>query len=286
MNRITEKKISTKYHKNYRVMIEEYSSAVEVYEDCKTRKITDDSFHDMAHKDLGKWEGVKDYEEALTLLRNGYQPTVEKLKEQIRFNKAGAGKRISFQNNIVGYAPVVPLAMMNVPNCMVDMKMKPIKCKVLDIYYDMTCSSGTSSKQIIENGQKLLGTIIELEKQGYKFNLYAMQTYSNDKSADMLLIKIKSSNQPLDLKRISFPLTHTAFFRVIGFDWYSKTPKGVYRSAYGHALAHEFGKTELKEFATQALGKNAIYISGTEIMQKDEEHIKEVLLENERNSKN
>ena len=186
-------------------------------------------------------------------------------------------KRISFQNNIVGASPIVPLALKGVPNCMVDMKMKPIKCKVIDVYYDMTCSCGTNSDDIIKNGQKMLGAILDLEHQGYRFNLYAIQTYSDTKSVDLLAVKIKSSNQPLDLRRMSFPLTHTAFFRVIGFDWYSKFPKGTYRGGYGCALGYELSNSEIKEFSRAMFGDNAVYFVGKNILHNDEEYIKEVL---------
>lgn len=282
MSKIIERQVKTSKHK-MKVMMEQYNSAFDVSEDCKERKITSSKFTDKSKDTFDEWEGVKSYDEALSLLKNGYQPTVEALKSKIKFNKTGAGKRISFQNNITGAVPVVPLAMMGVPNNMIDMKMKPIKCKVLDIYYDVTVSCGTPSEKIIENGQKLLGTIVELEKQGYKFNLYGIQTYSDSSSVDILMVKIKSSNQPLDLKRISFPLTHAAFFRVIGFDWYSRTPKGTYRGGYGCALSYTLSdKSEREDFVKQVFGQNAIYIAGKEILYKDEEHIKEVLLTNEK----
>lgn len=258
------------------VNVEFYDSAMDVYEDCKRRSITDSCFDDKSKASFGSWEGVKTYDEALKYLRNGYQPTVNKLKEKLKLRDPGQ-KRISFTNNIVGSAPIVPLALKGVPNCMIDTRMKQIKCKVIDVYYDMTCSCGTESKQIIENGQKMLGAILDLEHQGYRINLYAVQSYNDSSSSDILAVKIKSSNQPLDLKRMSFPLTHTAFFRVIGFDWYSRFPKGKYRSGYGHALGYELNDRELKEFSAKMFGDNAIYIAGSKILSRDEEYIKEVL---------
>lgn len=275
MSTIIEKKIKTSGH-NMKASVEFYESAMDVYADCTRRRITDSEFHDMAHKDMGSFEGVKDYKEALGYLRNGYQPTVNKLKEKLNVKDPGQ-KRISFHNNIVGGTPIVPLALKGVPNCMVDTKMKQIKCKVIDVYYDMTCSCSTDSDDIIANGQKLLGAILDLEHQGYRFNLYSIQTYADSSSVDLLAVKIKSSNQPLDLKRMSFPLTHTAFFRVIGFDWYSKFPKGEYRPCYGHALGYELNKDETKEFASKLFGDNAVYFAGRNILHEDEEYIKEVL---------
>lgn len=276
MSKIIEKKIKISNHRGMAVNLEMYDSAIDVYEDCTRRAITDSAFEDMAKKQMGSFEDVKNYDEALKFLRNGYQPTVNKLREKMTVKDPGQ-KRVSFQNNIVGSSPIVPLALKGVPNCMVDTRMKTIKCKVIDIYYDMTCSCRTGSEKIIENGQKMLGAILDLEHQGYRFNLYAIQTYSDSDSADVLAVKIKSSNQPLDLKRMSFPLTHTAFFRVIGFDWYSKFPKGKYRFGYGHGIGYELDKEQTREFSSKMFGDNAIYIAGKNILHEDEEYIKEVL---------
>lgn len=268
-------------------MIEKYDSAKEVADDCKTRPITDSRFDDYTKEKLNSWHGVESYDQALNLLSYGYQPTVEKMKESLKVSVMGEIKRISFQNDIVGFAPVVPLAMMGVPNNMINMRMKPIKAKVIDVYYDMTCSSATKSDAIIKAGQNILGAIIELEKQGYRFNLYGVQSYTDGNSADILAVKIKSSNQPLDLKRISFPLTHTAFFRVIGFDWYSRCPKAKYRYSYGHAAYFEFmSDDELSEFGKEVFGKNAVYISAMKIKNEDKSYLKGVFENVSNNIKN
>lgn len=266
----------------YKIMCERYNSAAGVVNDAKTRKITDTQFDNMAVNLGGEdsnWCGVKNYEEALKLLSEGYQPVVEKLKAEIKANVQGNAKRVSFTNDIVGYAPVVPLAIMGVPNAMINSHMTTIKTKVIDVYYDGTFHCGVSSDDILKTGAKLLSVIISLEQQGYRFNLYQVQGYADNNSCDMLVVKIKDAAQPLDLKRVSFPMTHTAFFRVIGFDWYSKTPHGKFRSAYGHALVDE-GRVNKKidEIAKTMFGENAVYISGEQLRQEGsraEEYLKE-----------
>lgn len=268
----------------YKIMCEQYNSAAEVVADCKVRKITDRAFHDMADGKLGgkdkKWCGVDSYEQALEYLEKGYQPVVDKLKFAIRANISGQGKRISFHNDIVGCAPVVPLAIMGVPNAMVNSHMKQIKAKVVDVYYDGVFGCGVSSEDIIKTGSKVIAAILQLEQQGYRFNLYQVQSYSDREDCDMMTVKLKDAAQPLDLKRISFPLTHTGFFRVIGFDWYSKTPKGKYRPCYGHAIGYEDSvKSKLPEMFKEMFGENAVFVSGAEILQKGElgeEYLKEV----------
>lgn len=258
-------------------VVESYNSAEDVVKDCRTRKITDSRFNNM-QVNLGghsaSWCGVASYDEALKFLEEGYQPTVDKLKSGIRASLQGTGKRISFHNDIVGYAPIVPLAIQGVPNSMINSRMKPIKAKVIDIYYNMTASSGTSSESIIQAGVKMLSAIISLEQQGYRFNLYALQTYYERNDCYILKIKVKDAMQPIDLKRISFPFTHTGFFRVIGFDWYSKCPKAKYISFYGRSIDYVYDMTN---YVKELFGNNAVWFSSVKVIKKDEEYIKEVL---------
>lgn len=264
----------------YSVNMESYNSAREVVELCKSRTMTSTAFHDMPNWHIhSDWHEVDSYEEALQLLRDGYQPAVEMLKDALKTNKSTTAeqKRISFMNDIQGFAPIVPLALKGVPQSMVNMTMKPIKRKVIDVYYDMVVSSLTTPQEIIDNGKRLLGVIMNLEKRGYKFNLYAVQTYSDtDHGCDMLTIKVKDSSRPLDIKKMSYVLMHPAFFRVIGFDWYSKVPNGVYRRGYGHNIAQEVDRSGLNEFVTQVLGKNAVYFAASRL--GDEKHIEEELI--------
>lgn len=263
--------------KPYNFHIERYNSAMEVVDKCKTRTRTDISFHDMPNKKLDGWNGVQTYDEALQLMQKGYQPTVEAMRGVFKAGKIGESKRFTFQNSVVGFSPVVPLALKGVPNSMINLTTKPIKAKVVDVYYDMTAACGVGSDDIIKAGQTLLGTVVELERQGYRFNLYAVQTYTDSNDADMLVVKVKDASKPLDLKRISFPLTHTAFFRVIGFDWYSKVPGGRYRGAYGCALAYTFEKDKIPGICKQLFGNNSVYLSATQILKMDKDHVKEVL---------
>ena len=158
--------------------------------------------------------------------------------------------------------------------------MKPIKSKVLDVYYDMTCNCDITPEEMIRAGQAFLGTVIELEKQGYRFNLYGLQSYGTkwDGTYDLLCIKIKSSDRPIDLKRISFPLTHPAFFRVIGFDWEGKSP--ITRdigTGRGRAMGYEFSKNELRQIAKEMYGDNACYVSCSKVISSrfDKESLKE-----------
>lgn len=262
-------------------VIESYNSTADVVRDCKIRSITDRCFDNM-QENLGghskSWCGVDSYQQALQFLEEGYQPTVEKLKEGLKANLQGNGKRISFHNDIVGYAPIVPLAILGVPNSMINSRMKPIKAKVIDVYYNMTANCGVQSKDIIDAGIKLLSVIVSLEQQGYRFNLYAIQNYYDNHKCYTLKIKVKDAMQPIDLKRISFPLTHTGFFRVIGFDWYSKCPEAKFIWGYGHSIEIDYTKKQIDDTAKELFGDNAVWFGCEKIVKEKDGYVKEALI--------
>lgn len=265
-----------------KVNVELFEAPAEVVEENKRRSLTDTRFHDMPNYRISKSDyGVDSYAEAMELMEKGYQANVEKL-DNFDSDLQGIEKRITFANDVVGYAPVVPLAIMGVPNCMMNSRQKPIKAKVLDVYYDMTARWGTTPDQFIKAGQKMLSAIMQLEMQGYKFNLYTTQSYyDSGLGTDMLAVKIKGSNEPLNIKRMSFAIAHTAFFRVVGWDWYSRFPIGTYREGYGTSPFYSRDKDEVSQAFREMFGDNAVCFSATELIDKNIETVKELLTSKE-----
>lgn len=277
------KTMNIKAFNGKQIHVEKFNSADEVATVSASRQITDLDFDDMEKMlNKGADSGVKSMDEARNLLRFGYEPTVEKLKASAKATVSGDKKRISFFNDVVGYQPVVPLALMGVPNSMVNMTMKPIKSKVITVVYEATASCWYSAKELEEAGQKFLGTLLDLEGQGYKFNILVSQSYWNKEDADLLLVRIKNSNTPLDLKRMSFPLTHPAFFRAIGFDWYSKTPGGKHRFGYGYSITRDFSEKVINRGFEEILGEKCVVFSATKILQNSTDHIQAVVTGKER----
>jgi hypothetical protein len=107
MSTIFDKKIS----EGYKFHVERYDSAIEVVDNCRRRSITDSRFNDKSQGSFGHWEGVESYEQALDFMRYGYQPTVDDMKGLFKANRSGEGTRFAFQNQIAGFAPIVPLAL-------------------------------------------------------------------------------------------------------------------------------------------------------------------------------
>lgn len=275
--------LQTKNSQGYKCKIEQYNGTSELLADLQVRTMRTGGWH---APEFSGWSGIKSREELDRMLKEGYEAPVQKLRDKIKITAQGNGKRISFRNDIVGGNPIVPLAMMGLPNSMINMHMKPIKNKVLDVYYDMTCMYYIKASQIEDAGEQLLGAILELEAQGYRFNLYSCSTYADYNDVDILAVKIKDANRPFDLKRMSFSLMHPAFFRVVGFDWYSKCPISKYKCGYGRTLARDAGREKSDKIFKEIFGSNAILFQAHEIISgQSQEHIKEVLINAGNNKK-
>lgn len=259
--------------------VEEYTSAMELVDTLKKRPVTEQwkNETDEVKHPKKSWAGVDSYDEALNLLKNGWTEKLNEMKTLANkvATKSG-GKRISFMNDVAGFAPIVPLAMMNVPNAMIDMHMKPIKSKVVKIVYNITISCMIKPDTILKNGMKVVEAVINLENSGYRCEVVAMQNYYDNKYSDTLLLKIKEANQPLDLKRIMFPLIHPGMFRVIGFDWENKLPTGKHMFGRGRAIGYEFGN-ETANIFKEAFGDNCFYIDNTMLEKEDSEYIENTL---------
>ena len=73
--------------------IEFFETANEVVEKSRQREYTDGRFYNIPEKKLTEWSGIKSWDDALEMLRIGYQPTVAELQEAFKMSKCGQGKR-------------------------------------------------------------------------------------------------------------------------------------------------------------------------------------------------
>ena len=281
----------------YSVNVEIYNSFTDMLNDIDHRSITDPRFHNMRDgiKDK-KWSGVKTYEEALCLLEEGYAPAVDRIYDEIRIKN---GRRINGLNqgheivtSVVGYQPVIPLVLHGIPNNMLLRRVERVEARVFNIYIDTTCVNTTTIQELIRYGITLIKMIYNLEMCGHKINLYhcdgrdipeghfdvvVCDGFAGEASADLLCVKVKNSNTPLDLRRLSFPLCHTAFTRVISFDWYSKFPIGVYRERYGTTLSNILGAQAAEKLIKRVFGSTSVYITYSELMRQGNAYLKQIL---------
>ena len=168
-------------HDTFPINLEVVDNGWEVVDLSSTRRLTDERFRSEADftKDLKEsFYGVRNISDAYQLMRSGCPEITKELKDyESKINLSGESKRVRFQNDIVGFAPVVPLAMQGVPNCMSNCEYKSMKNKVINVYYEMGASARYEPSDFRKGGCKLLGALMKLEMSGYRFNLYGFASF-------------------------------------------------------------------------------------------------------------
>ena len=259
------------------VMVERFASVDEVVRVSANRKLTHWDYTDFRDDDnlRSSHHGVDTWEEAENLMLHGYSPFVKKLQSKLNFTAKGQGIRTQFRSDVVGGAPIVPLAIIGVPTSMMNAKKVIVPNKVVNIYFDKVAVCDKSSKQIEDACAKFMSALIEVENLGYRINLYITEAHTepDGSNIDMMVLKVKDSNSPLDLQRISFPLAHAAFFRVIGFDWFTRCPEARYKPNLGTNMTRKFSHQEVVEAYEDIFREKCVVFEMEDIITKDEKHI-------------
>ena len=171
--------------------------------------------------------GTESWEEALELFRNGYTEVLPQIKKGVAANmkRTEARPRRTIENNVVGYAPNVPNAIMGLPNSMILTRTVPQKTKTVSLVIDITENAGTRAKEFIENGIAVLGVVNTLELAGYRVNL-KVAFYVAEKGRDRAFgtVSVKDYREHLDLQKLCFPLANPSMFRRFGFKWCETVP--------------------------------------------------------------
>lgn len=215
-----------------------------------------------------EWNGAS-YEEAVEMLRYGWQDKekVSIVKDKIaKLEKLHDVQKMSFKNDIVGYAPIVPLALKGVPQNMINMTRTPKKAKVIKIIIDIGVDSKVTAEEKLEWGAKVVSKIMSLEKQGFRVKLECVKTfiegYDTRDKAHACKVPIKNENQPFDIQRMMFPIAHIAMSRRILFDWYERLPEARYIWGHGRSLQYHSNKKHVELIKkTIADTENSYYIS-------------------------
>lgn len=243
--------------KGEQVIIEQFESFKELVHTNDKRQ---QNFGDSRNEKGGSWAGCKSYDEAERLLTHGWNEKVEEMKQSIKKAKTGTVNKVSFKNDVVGYAPIVPLAIQGVPNCMINNVRVPKKAKVVNIQACMEFNSNVNTEEVIEWGSQLVNKIINLENNGFRVKLEYISCFSRgdgDEGIHICRVPMKNENQPLDLKRIMFPLCHVGMLRIMMFDWYERLPDAI--MLYGHGQALYSQPKNRIEFTTSLIKEKNTY---------------------------
>lgn len=243
-------------------IFETFADFSEFFNTCDGRKNKGGSFHDSRtrYDDDDDWAGAN-YDQAREMLLHGYDKSVSAVN-----SKVNQLQRQSFEKpphrikDYCGFAPIVPAYVIGLPKTMWNNKKDTPKSKVVTVVYDVGVSCGVSARELEEHGARVVSYIMNLERLGYRVRIDAMDGFAGGGKAYALRIPIKNENNPINLKRICFPMTHVAFSRTLAFDWYERCPDAKYMGGYGTPI-YAMRNDERKEILDQVLTENEYYIN-------------------------
>lgn len=191
------------------------------------------------------WRGCKSFDEAQTMLTHGYDENVGTMIKRVgELQKQGVSHKTKRYADVVGYAPIVPNAIMGLPNSMLNSKKVDIQNKVITILYCPEVSVMVSAEEVTEFGCRFINAVMNLERCGYRVRIDFLNVFTDEyyEKQYILRVPVKNEHQPVNIKRLSFPLTHVGMQRYLCFDWFEHVP----HSAYIGGLGSPIGKCDSK----------------------------------------
>lgn len=221
--------------------------------------------HSSHDNDDSKWSGTKTWAEAMELFSNGIPKVKDEMTSEIK--KLSAQCNVSHARNTPrryyhGYAPNIPAAIIGLPKAMYQLNKQPKKVKAIELFYDGTMNCGTSAETLRKSGTAVLKLIYLLELHGYRvqLNITCFNGTEGEEKA-LLCILLKEWRQPLDVLKLSFPLTSPAMFRRFGFKWLETNPeitKNGWQYGYGHHMEKDDALKHLRKFGVDT--RNLFFI--------------------------
>lgn len=219
-----------------RVIAENFDSAAELVRVCKERKVSPYySSHAYFNEDLrgGSWDDFEDSDDLIKLVENGVkdQSILDGVNRYARTARVKDEEKLTQRcMDVVGGGVDVPAYLTGVPTCMHSLKRKKVKSKVIKIgiYCHVLCD--ISAEQYRKAGELITKTVARLEKAGYRIRMRAVDMYEDSGWHDrrgfdgrhtlwMVTHMVKRENEPMNYRRIMFPITRVAYERGLGFAW-------------------------------------------------------------------
>lgn len=252
------------------VVFENFRSIREFENTINGREVNDWAFNRGAVRNGSKddekgWTGGVTYDEAYKLLNKGWDKPVAKFNKALKkVDEKNIKDRMKVQpfKSVYGSKPIVPNALKGLPKSMMNKKLVAKKSKVINVLYEVSRSASVGSSEIEEFGIDVLKHIYNIERKGWRVRLSMFSSHSQkdtDENGYAWTMLIKDESQPIDVKKLAFPIAHAAMLRLVSFDWFETIPDGQYVDGYGKALYH-WPKENRDDFI-KAMGlENAYYI--------------------------
>lgn len=208
--------------------------------------------------------GGVSYPEALDLLEHGDEKTAKQIRE-IKDSRMETTRMLQrFVNNVHGFIPHVPNAIMGIPKSMIDIKRNRVNGnnKIIDLVLDADAACNVSASDYRKAARTFLDIVDSLEKQGYRLTLYyAINTIFDTDVKVCWLMKLKDATEPFNKHKCAFPLGHVSMFRRIGFRLIETLDSG----AATKDVPDGYGRPNRNRLSCQKMIQSTLYsLNGTQ----------------------
>ena len=182
--------------------------------------------------------GCESFEEAQELLLHGYNESVDRMIKTVNaLQKSGEKTKTVRFADVCGYAPIVPNAIIGLPCSMMNQKKQQVKARVVTLVYDVNCAWYVTTQELLDYGCRVINCALNLERAGYRVKIDIASTFNEEgKRQYIMRVPLKNEDQPINIKRVSFGMSHAAMLRYLAFDWAERLPGSKHLSAFGRAI--------------------------------------------------
>lgn len=173
----------------------------------------------MSDKECKNFAG-ETFADAFELLDKGDAKRAAMIKAEGEIlNESRGGTMPKIEVGVYGCIPSVPNYLRGIPANMMRVVREPRHNPIIDVYVDTGISYSTKLKDAAIATAKIANVITAVEMSGVRVNLYAVFGTKEGSDAAGFAVKIKEANAPLNLLNIAFPMTNSAFCRVVSLHW-------------------------------------------------------------------
>ena len=180
-----------------------------------------------------EFTGTQNFIEAQDLFKHGYkQGVIDLMRCKSGVKVVSPQRKATTFQDVTGFAPIIPNAILGLPNSMLNKRLQPKQARVINILLDIDICGSEDKDVILRGGKNMYSLIKSIEATGTKVNLSVMSSsyLTKTKKFTCLFIKIKDSKQAINPQLVAYPIIHPSFFRRHVFRWIETSSITNYKS--------------------------------------------------------
>lgn len=171
---------------------------------------------------LSDFHDFETFDSALDSLKYGTDKYFDSFNYKLKkvddyIKKYAILNKITYKNDVVGFAPIVPNAIIGNPINMINQKKRERVIPTATIVFEKAITSMYKSEDMVSFATIIFSLIQILEQKGIRCQIYVSSLFSYEDEIFGYKIKVKNYMQPLNLYKMQFPIISSDMFRRIGF---------------------------------------------------------------------